>query len=382
MFGIKGAGMNVVKYPGGKERELDMIRKYLPDRIRNYYEPFVGGGSVYLDMNAIHYFINDLSSDLMNLYRCVASGDAEFFGSMEQINGLWKSVNDYVNADQTLFDMYVQYRDDKMDEQQLKNRIDSYVRDHAVQMLSLITPLDCGGTQTFLPHFANDCFKKFKRMKVLNFSKKVISDDDIRSNILGVFKAAFYMYIRSLYSHMGHYTNGFKAMLYLFIRDFCYSSMFRFNANGEFNVPYGGISYNEKTYDRVFEKYRSSQMLNHMLNTTFGCMDYLEYLRKYVPGHDDFMFVDPPYDSSFSTYDKNSFDMDGQTKLAEYLLDECECNFMLDIKYTDFIGQLYQEGRVCGNGGKLRIVSFDKNYSVSFMNRNARKAQHILVMNY
>ena len=374
--------MNMVKYPGGKERELDVIRQFLPGKMKNYYEPFVGGGAVYLDMQADHYFINDFSKDLMTLYQCVADGDPEFFASMTEINELWKSIDAYVERDTDLFGFYTAYRDGEIDEIELEKKIKAYMKANTKTILNFVLPMNCGATGNFISRLTQDCLKKFIRMKELNFTKKVISDEDIRANILGIFKAAFYMYIRSLYSHMGHYTNGFKAMLYLFIRDFCYSSMFRFNSSGEFDVPYGGISYNGKTYDKIFEKYQSQQMLDHTVKTTFGCLDYREFLALYLPQADDFMFVDPPYDSSFSTYDQNSFDMNEQRELAHYLLDECACNFMLDIKYTDFIGTLYPIGYSCRNGGQLRIETFDKNYSVSFMNRNAKSAKHILVMNY
>lgn len=35
----------ILKYPGGKTKELDVIKKLLPD-YKNYYEPFLGGGAV------------------------------------------------------------------------------------------------------------------------------------------------------------------------------------------------------------------------------------------------------------------------------------------------------------------------------------------------
>ena len=374
--------MNVVKYPGGKERELDVIHAYLPQQINNYYEPFVGGGSVYLSMQAQHYYINDFSVDLMTLYQCVASGDRAFFDSMTMINNLWKAIGLYVVNDTCLFTLYVSYRDSVIDEAHLKAEIASYVQTHMQTLIGFVAPLGCGHTDVFLSHLTDDCLKKFIRMKELNFTKKVISDEDIRANILGIFKASFYMYIRFLYNHMDGYSDGLKAMLYLFIRDFCYSSMFRFNANGEFNVPYGGISYNNKNYDKIFEKYKSDEMLDHMRHTTFGCMDYKEFLKQYVPKTGDFMFVDPPYDSSFSTYDQNVFDAEAQRQLAHYLLNECQCNFMLDIKATDFIRDLYRYDYLCANGQTLRIIEFDKRYSVSFMNRNDQSVEHLVIMNY
>lgn len=374
--------MNIVKYPGGKERELSIIQQHFPPTMENYYEPFVGGGAVFLASQAKHYYVNDFSSDLMTLYNCVAKQDKEFFSSMKEINDLWKSIDTYAEENNELFSIYISFRDSKITEEKLRNEIVEYVKKHRNDLLSFILPMNCGNTSYFLSDLQTDITKKFIRMKELNFSKKVISDEDVRANIVGVLKASFYMYVRSLYSHMGHYTDGFKAMLYLFIRDFCYSSMFRFNASGEFNVPYGGISYNSKTYDKVFSKYQDKQLINKMSNTTLGCMDYLNFLKLYPPQINDFMFVDPPYDSFFSTYDKKEFNIKEQQQLANYLITKCLCNFMLDIKQTELIASLYKEGTPCNNGKCLRIISFDKNYSVSFMNRNVKEASHILVMNY
>jgi DNA adenine methylase len=45
------------------------------------------------------------------------------------------------------------------------------------------------------------------------------------------------------------------------------------------------------------------------------------------------------------------------------------------IKNTDFILSLYAKAN-------LNIKTFDKTYLVSFMNRNDKKAEHLIVMNY
>ena len=37
-----------VKWAGGKEKELAVITPNLPEKINNYFEPFVGGGAVFL----------------------------------------------------------------------------------------------------------------------------------------------------------------------------------------------------------------------------------------------------------------------------------------------------------------------------------------------
>ena len=47
---------------------------------------------------------------------------------------------------------------------------------------------------------------------------------------------------------------------------------------------------------------------------------------------------------------------------------------LLIIKNTDFIYELYKDN--------FNITSFDKKYMVSFMNRNDRKAEHLIITNY
>jgi len=48
---------------------------------------------------------------------------------------------------------------------------------------------------------------------------------------------------------------------------------------------------------------------------------------------------------------------------------------MMIIKNTDFIFNLY-------NNRNLNIRSFDKTYLVSFMNRNDKNVEHLLITNY
>ena len=374
--------MNIVKYPGGKERELGIIQSNFPPGIKNYYEPFVGGGAVYLSTSAEHYYVNDISEGLMNLYRCVASQDTDFFSSMAAINSLWKSIDAFAEKDDELFRTYIGYRDSVIDKNAMKKDVHDYISKNRESIIQFVKPLNCGGTDVFPECTEKILIRKFVSMKKLNFIKRVIPDEDILANILGAYKAAFYTYIRSLFNRSDSFTDGMKAMLYLFIRDFCYSSMFRFNDKGEYNVPYGGLSYNKKTYDRAVEKYQDPELLSRMSQTTFGCMDYMDFLSIYPPQENDFMFIDPPYDSSFSTYDQKPFDTEQQELLAGYLISQCRCRFMIDIKYTDYIASLYPEGLLCANGGTLRVKSFDKNYSVSFMNRNSKEATHMLICNY
>ena len=61
----------IIKWAGGKEKELPYIKENLPSNINRYIEPFVGGGAVYFNLNIKESIINDKSEELINLYRCI-----------------------------------------------------------------------------------------------------------------------------------------------------------------------------------------------------------------------------------------------------------------------------------------------------------------------
>lgn len=61
-----------LKWAGGKRSLLGHISPRLPDRIRTYYEPFVGGGAVFFHLAAHHRFeraiLGDLNPELIEAY--------------------------------------------------------------------------------------------------------------------------------------------------------------------------------------------------------------------------------------------------------------------------------------------------------------------------
>ena len=151
--------------------------------------------------------------------------------------------------------------------------------------------------------------------------------------------------------------------------------MFRYNDAGEFNVPYGGTSYNSKTLDSKYNYYQSKNVLNKFSHTKIDNLDFEDFFKKNIPQENDFVFLDPPYDTEFSKYAQNEFTQEDQLRLANYLCNECKAKWMLVIKTTPYILSLYK------NKG-LNIKQFDKTYAVSFMNRNDKNTKHLVIMNY
>ena len=59
----------VLKYRGGKSREIPRFLAYVPDDFKRYVEPFFGGGALYFYLEPDCAIINDLNERLMTFYR-------------------------------------------------------------------------------------------------------------------------------------------------------------------------------------------------------------------------------------------------------------------------------------------------------------------------
>ena len=67
----------VLKWAGGKSQLLEPIRAHMPKRYNTYYEPFLGGGAVFLDIAPQRAVINDTNEQLINLYRQIRAASGE-----------------------------------------------------------------------------------------------------------------------------------------------------------------------------------------------------------------------------------------------------------------------------------------------------------------
>ena len=59
----------VLKYRGGKSREIPRFLQYIPDDFNRYIEPFFGGGAVFFYLEPDHAIINDANGRLMTFYQ-------------------------------------------------------------------------------------------------------------------------------------------------------------------------------------------------------------------------------------------------------------------------------------------------------------------------
>lgn len=79
-------------YVGDKRKLITEIKKFFPSKIRTFYEPFVGGGSVFMNTIAKQYVLNDINPHVISLHNLLcnfANHQESFFSQIKTI------VNDY-----------------------------------------------------------------------------------------------------------------------------------------------------------------------------------------------------------------------------------------------------------------------------------------------
>ena len=375
----------LIKWPGGKSKELQYVKQLMPKDYDTYIEPFFGGGAVYFHIEPRKAIINDLCKELILFYRHIKGElDRELFKvELYKYVECWERVHIYMEPlIDKLLETYMGLRQGLSTSSQIDEKIFNLFTANLKGFNSYF-PVDF----TILPEnlmkqIISNAIAKFKRMKKLEEKQGNLSRSDLQKNIETAIRSGIYMHFRDLLNSdpfdkkMNTETAKAKKVAnYYFIREFCYGSMFRFNSKGDFNIPYGGLAYNRKNFRNKVDLIFSERPGILFENTIIENMDFESFLTKHPLSHRDFIFLDPPYHSDFSEYQQNSFDMEDQKRLARCLLN-LKAKFLLIIKNTDFILSLYE------NQPGISINSFKKTYLYNVRGRNNRKTEHLLIYNY
>ncbi|MGZ3599600.1 MAG: DNA adenine methylase [Ktedonobacterales bacterium] len=166
-----------------------------------------------------------------------------------------------------------------------------------------------------------------------------------------------------------------RAARIIYLNKTCYNGLFRVNAQGQFNVPYGRYASPTIGHDSVL------RAVSHYLSTNdvqFRNVDFAQATHDAQAG--DFIYFDPPYDpvsstASFTGYDVNGFAKDEQRRLRDHI-DELTlrgCKVMLSNAYTPFIVDLYQA---------YDCLRVEATRAINSNGKRRGKVAEILVMNY
>lgn len=139
-----------------------------------------------------------------------------------------------------------------------------------------------------------------------------------------------------------------KASRLLYLNKTCYNGLFRVNASGAFNSPYGHYRrpniVNEQTIRGVSRYFNSCDI-------TFFSEDFAAVLDRVPRG--GFVYLDPPYDpvsdtASFTGYNRGGFGREEQVRLKACCdaLTARGVKFLLSNSATPFIRELYSSYHV------------------------------------
>lgn len=280
----------LIKYRGGKSKEIRYLQKHLPEYKGRYIEPFLGGGALFFYLQPQKAIINDINSKLMAFYSGV-----------------------------------------KLDFESLRKELDEIERSY---------------------HFNR---KKFEELKSRTPDQRVEDENE-----------ALYYQIRDMFNELTKKKYS-DALLYFFVNKTAYSGMIRYNAKGEFNVPYGRYP----NLNTALITKAHSRLLSH---AEIYNLDYKKIFEMAEP--DDFMFLDPPYDCIFSDYGneeyKEGFNETDHIELAENYK-KLKCKALMVVGRTVLTERLY---------GDMVVDEYRKSYAVNIRNRFKSSASHILVSNY
>ena len=259
----------LIKWSGGKYKEIRYFEPYYPYSFDMYLEPFAGAGAVYFDLFFDNNLISDVHEELINFYQQIKAGRAK--------------------------DMY--------------------------RWLS-------------------------------GFCEGKAREDQ-------------YYYIRDGFEPKDEFG---RAIQFYYLRKTCFRGMLRYNNSGKFNVPFG--FYDQISMDKLIDD-RYELILK---NTDVRCVSYEEVFEEFNdPKY--FMFLDPPYDSTFSNYGYCEFGREHHRTLANYFRNT-KCMCLMVVGKSDLMLEEY---------GDYVVDKYDKNYMFKIHSGrigNEINNEHLVIKNY
>lgn len=377
----------LIKWPGGKSSELKWIRSYIPKNFNpenhTYFEPFFGGGALYFDLLPVNSFINDIDKDLVNFYQAVKSQNIEFLDYLEKILEDWIYIEELSKVN---FSNYME----QLDKTEISNgknlskliKLGQLVSNNFDYTRFNIIDGEAPDKYSHLQEFmVESIVRKWKLTRKIEKTHSTIFDEKNHKDYFETaIKSAYYTYIRDLYNQ-AIIDNKFsieRTSHFFFIREFCFGSMFRFNSRQLYNIPYGGINYNRKNFAKKVHNLQEPDLIKLLDNSEINNLDFYSFMNKKLKKLDEnsFVFLDPPYDTEFSDYSKNSFQREDHKRLEKMIsaMQDKRVKFLLIIKETDFIKELYPKL-------KYSVSSFNKSYTYNMRGRNKRATSHLLIRN-
>lgn len=241
--------------------------------------------------------------------------------------------------------------------------------------------------ENYLPSKCNTFIEVFAGGAALFFSEKVNSKNvilnDIHEELISFYNALKDNKMEEIHNFMNscnfsedEYYNirsnneleDYKRFYYL--RKTCYRGMLRYNKKGEFNVPFG--RYSKITYKELLDP----KVTFLFENTSVTKFDFSTIFEKYSDNPENFLFLDPPYDSPFSDYGYCVFGKEQHILLAK-LFKKSKAKCLMVISETPFIKELYKDYIVFTYPKKYKFRLHSNRITSENIDKN-----HLVIANY
>ena len=74
----------IVKWVGGKRQLMFELLKNMPEDYNRYFEPFIGGGALFFELQPDNAYISDMNEELINLYQVVRDNAYELIADLQK----------------------------------------------------------------------------------------------------------------------------------------------------------------------------------------------------------------------------------------------------------------------------------------------------------
>lgn len=74
----------IVKWVGGKRQLMFELLKNMPEDYNRYFEPFIGGGALFFELQPDNAYISDMNEELINLYQVVRDNVDELITDLQK----------------------------------------------------------------------------------------------------------------------------------------------------------------------------------------------------------------------------------------------------------------------------------------------------------
>ena len=187
----------LIKWPGGKTTEYEVIKGFIPQYNR-YIEPFFGGGAVFFNLMPKSAVIGDISENLMRFYGMIKNQNENFRNRLNAINDEWELLK--LTAGQelpSLLENFLHYREDLSIRPKIEiNLSECCTRvSHAISASYNLIATE-NDLQKHLCKTVSDKFFRTRKNEIKN--QITLSKDDLCENLLTGFTSGYYMHLRDL----------------------------------------------------------------------------------------------------------------------------------------------------------------------------------------